>query len=104
MVGEDPFEEKAKGEFCQIDLTIVNGSTEPINLSGFNFSGYIGDAKYESSSTENVFGDDVYATDVNPGLNTSGKIYIDIPAGSVLETVEYSDFLSFDDALAVKVS
>jgi hypothetical protein len=103
-VGESFAEETAKGEFCEVKFTLLNGTDESINVSGYNFTGAIDTAEYDSNSVANKFGEDYFATDVNPGLSTDGAIYFDIPVGSALDTVTYAGLFTFDDDLTIKVS
>ena len=103
-VGESFLEETAKGQFCQVMFTIANGGDDSISLSSYDIKANIGDAEYETSSSNNKFGDEYFSTDINPGLSAVGVVYFDIPAGTVLSTVQYAGLLSFDDTLVVKVS
>ena len=102
--GKDPFDEKPKGEFCQVDLTIANGSSDSISLSGLDFAAFIGESKYDTESIANMFDDDYYGTDVNPGLSAKGTIFFDVPAGATLDTVQFQQLFSFEDPLVIKVS
>ena len=103
-VGESFTEETAKGEFCEVTFTLVNGTDDSLNVSSFDITATIGDAEYDTSSTANKFGEDYFSTDVNPGLSTDGVVYFDIPVGSALDTVQYSGLLSFDDTLVIQAS
>lgn len=103
-VGASFTEETAKGEFCEIQLVVENGTDDALSVSSYDFKGAIGGAEYETNSIANKFGEDYFATDVNPGLSTTATVYFDVPAGSSLDTVTYLGLLSFDDALVVTLS
>lgn len=102
--GEAPFDEQASGEFCEVKLSISNGSSEPLSISGADVAGFIGEASYEADTMTTKFGEDTYFTEVNPGLSTEGVLYFDVPAGQQLELVEFSTLFGFGDGLSVRVS
>jgi hypothetical protein len=102
--GADYLLEAAKGQFCEVAFTLVNGTADSLSISSYDFLAFIGDAEYETNSTANKFGDELFTTDLNPGLTTTGVVYFDIPVGVALDTVQYSGLLSFDEKLVVNAS
>ncbi|RUQ98186.1 DUF4352 domain-containing protein [Labedella endophytica] len=102
--GEAPFDADASGEFCEVKLSVSNGSSEPISISGGDVKGFIGESSYEADTLTSSFGDDIYLADVNPGLSTEGVLYFDVPAGQQLELVELSTLFGFGDGVIVRVS
>lgn len=103
-IGESFLAETAKGEFCEIRFTVVNGTDDSLSLSSYDVKGKIGKAEYDTSSSNNRFGDDYFGTDVNPGLTADSVVYFDVPAGSTLESITYSGLLSFDTPLVIVLS
>jgi hypothetical protein len=101
--GEAPFDSEATGEFCEVKVSIDNASTDPITVSGSDVTGFIGEASYEADSMTSKFGEDLFLTEVNPGLSTDGVLYFDVPAGQQLELVELSTLFGFD-SVTVRVS
>jgi hypothetical protein len=102
--GEGFLVSEAVGQFCEVKLTIANGSNESINLSSWDFKGYVGEAEYEADGVASTFGGESISVDVNPGLATEAVVYFDLPADTTLEYVQYEALLSLSDALVVKVS
>lgn len=100
--GEGFLEEKAKGEFCEVKFTLLNGTDDALNASSYDITAAIGPAEYETSSIANTFGGDSFGTDINPGLSAECVVYFDVPAGVALDTVTYSGLLSFDTPLVVE--
>jgi len=93
-VGDQYFGEAAAGQFCEVTGTIANWSNEPLSLWSSDFPGAIGAAEYEASSESQIAGS-YYASDVNPGLTVDVVLYYDVPAGTNLQHVSYSDSWSF---------
>ena len=102
--GEEFLSETAAGQFCEVRATVANNGSETLNFSASNVKGYIGQASYEVNNTVSKFGDDLFATDINPGLSADVVIYIDIPADSTLELIEFSELFSLDDSVVIRVS
>ena len=102
--GGEFLNETASGQFCEVKFTLLNGSNEAVNLYSSDFTGLIGEATYEANTTVSQFGDDMFSTDVNPGLSVAGTVYIDIPLDAALEFVEYKPIFSFGDGLIIRAS
>jgi len=102
--GPQFLEEKAKGQFCEVRYTVLNGSKEKISLWASDVTGEIGGVSYETNGSVSQFGGEYFTTDLNPGLSTDAVVYIDIPADKALEYVVYVPQWSlFTDDIRVKV-
>lgn len=93
--GPEFLQETASGQFCEVGFTVDNGSNEAISVYASDVTATIGEAEYEANSTISQVGEDYFATDVNPGLSTQGKVYIDIPADAALDYITYDPLFSF---------
>jgi hypothetical protein len=99
--GDSFLTDTAKGQFCQVNVNISNGTSKSVNVSSFDFSGFIGDSKYETSSIANSYGGDSFSTDLNPGLAADSTLFFDIPAGAVLDTFQYQTFITTDSSVVI---
>ncbi|HEX3679252.1 MAG TPA: DUF4352 domain-containing protein [Galbitalea sp.] len=88
--------ETPTGQFCQVNVTVKNGSASSITLSSDSLTGYIGKASYDSDDQADNFGSLSNAlSPLNPGLSTDCKFYVDVPSGQKLSSVKLGPGLSF---------
>ncbi|WP_147305802.1 DUF4190 domain-containing protein [Subtercola boreus] len=91
-VGDGAFSTAAQGEFCAVDLTATNQSGDAAAISSSMVKGFIGTSEYSADSSA-ALGDDttLIFDNVNPGNSVTGKVYIDVPKGSSLDSIEVDD-------------
>jgi hypothetical protein len=88
--------ETPTGQFCQINVTVKNGSAKSLTLDSDSLTGYIGKASYDSDDQADTFGSLSNAlSPLNPGLSTDCVFYVDVPTGQKLSSVKLGTGLSF---------
>jgi hypothetical protein len=88
--------ETPTGQFCQVKLTVKNGSKSSVTLSDDSLTGYIGKASYDSDSEADTYGSlATVLSPLNPGLSTDCTFYVDVPKGQKLTSVKLGTSLSF---------
>jgi hypothetical protein len=88
--------DKPTGQFCQVKLTVKNGSKSSVTLSDDSLSGYIGNASYDSDADADNYGSlTTVLSPLNPGLSTDCTFYVDVPKGQKLTSVKLGTSLSF---------
>lgn len=92
-VGDEYMSVDAQGQFCEANVTILNGGTEPHYFTATDATGYIGDTEYASDSTAAIYApeNDVFLTEINPGNEIVGKVYFDIPADAALDRITFAE-------------
>lgn len=98
--GSEFFDETPAGEFCRLDFTVANGGTESVSLLAGDITAYAGDVAFQADDATGRFGEDYFTTDVNPGLSVPCVVFVDVPAGTALDTVAFAPVLSFTDPVA----
>jgi hypothetical protein len=89
------------GDFCQVDFTVKNGSQQSIDLSNSSLEGYIGTTKYDAADTAGHFGNDTLLSSLNPGLTTTATLYVDVPVGATLDTVQLNTSFGLGTAVTI---
>jgi hypothetical protein len=94
-VGDEPFVERAQGEFCLVNLTVKNVGTKAQTLDGSSQKAIGADGHtYESSPTALVAANNDNSTvfnNINPGNEVHGTLVYDVPANTDLTTIELHD-------------
>jgi hypothetical protein len=98
--GSDFFDETPVGEWCRIDYTVRNDGSESVSLLGSDVRVYAGEFIYDADDATGRFGEDYFTTDVNPGLSVSCVVFVDVPAGTSLDTVAFQPVLSFSEPVS----
>jgi hypothetical protein len=98
--GSDFFDETPVGEWCRIDYTVRNDGSESVSLLGSDVRVYSGEFIYDADDATGRFGEDYFTTDVNPGLTVSCVVFVDVPAGTALDTVAFQPLLSFSEPVS----
>lgn len=102
--GDEFFSETPTGEWCRIDYTVANGGTEAVSMLSGDVKGYVGDVAFEADDATGRFGADYFTTDLNPGLSAPCVVFIDVPAGTQLDSVGFAPVLSFEEPVLVATS
>jgi hypothetical protein len=93
--GDDFFAETPTGEWCRVDFSVANDGSEAVSLLAGDITGYAAEIAYEADDATGKFGEDYFTTDLNPGLSIQAVVFIDVPAGTALDTVAFAPVLSF---------
>ncbi|MEO8093575.1 MAG: DUF4352 domain-containing protein, partial [Pseudolysinimonas sp.] len=101
--GDDFFAETPKGEWCRVDYTVTNGGTGALSMLSGDIKGYVGGTAFEADDATGKFGDDYFTTDLNPGLSAPCVVFIDVPAGTSLDSVGFAPALSFSEQVLANV-
>ena len=80
---------EVRGSLVAVKMSMTNGSSEAVSISGSSVNGTIGDAKYEAAAVLGNSGTWYVYEEINPGLTAEFTAYIDIPADAQLDTVEF---------------
>jgi hypothetical protein len=101
-VGDEYMSVDAQGQFCEANVTVVNGGTEPHYFTATDATGYIGDTEYASDSTAAIYApeNDVFLTEINPGNEITGKVFFDIPADAALDRITLAESM-FDGVVEI---
>lgn len=88
--------EIAKGQFCQLSISAKNIATKAESLNFSNFKLMSGEIEYSTESWVNITaasGTDSagFLDKVNPGLQTTGNIYFDVPLKVTPDRVQIDD-------------
>jgi hypothetical protein len=97
--GDQYLGQNAKGQFCELTFTFVNGGDKQVSISDLDFTGKIGSASYEVTSGVSDYDGSFINADINPGITSHAKIYIDIPAGATLDSVTFRRTISIDSSV-----
>jgi hypothetical protein len=94
---------EAAGEYCAVDVTMQNGTTEPAYFSSSDVTGFAGESEFTSDSSATYAGaedgGEGIISDVNPGQSATIKVYFDVPAGSPLTSVQLSNLTTYTDGI-----
>ena len=83
-------QQKAKGEFVNVHLTITNTGNEARGFFATNQKLIINGNKYDAASILGVPGD---GDNINPGLNVESVASFDVPPGAQPQAIELHDSL-----------
>lgn len=95
---------EAAGEYCRVDITMMNQGTEAAYFLASDATGFIADAEYTADSLATTYAaisegnDETFTTEVNPGNSVTAGVYFDVPAGTQLDRVELASLSNFLDA------
>ena len=81
-------QEKAKGEFVNVHLTIKNTGSEAQTFFASNQKLIVGGNKYDAASILGVPGD---SESINPGLSVQSVATFDVAPGTVPDAIELHD-------------
>lgn len=95
--GGDFFDEKPQGEWCRIDYTVSNGTATSVSLLSGDVTAYAAGSAYKADDATGRFGDDYFITDLNPGLSADCVVFVDVPAGTVLDTVGFASLVALSE-------
>jgi hypothetical protein len=85
---------KAAGDYCILDITIVNIGNEPQTFFPSSQDGFIGGTKYATDDEAGIIAakDSVTWMDsVNPGNTINVSLYYDVPSDKKLTKIELHD-------------
>lgn len=86
LVGDENFGVEAQGEFCQLDLTLLNTGDEAVTFNSSEVKAFAGSTEYSSDGEASIYAEgNAFLEDVNPGNTLNAKIFFDVPPGTVLE-------------------
>lgn len=89
---------EVRGSLAAVRMTMTNNTDEAVAISGASVIGYIGSAKYEAAAVLGDSGSWYVYEEINPGLTASFTAYIDIPAETQLDSVEFLTALLFGES------
>lgn len=91
-VGDEFLSVDAQGVFCMFDVTVQNGSTEPLFFDSSSVTGYLGEAEYSADGEAAIYleDNDAFLEEINPGNTVEATIVFDVPAGAQLDRLELS--------------
>jgi hypothetical protein len=101
--GNEYYPEVASGQFCEVKTTIANGGSETFDMYTSNVKAFIDGSEYEPNAVASTFGQDSFGTSINPGLSIETVLYFDVPKDKTLQTIEFSEAFTFDDAVAISL-
>jgi len=92
--GDELFDETPAGEYCRVDFRVDNGGSEKVTLYSPDITASAGGSTFEADDDTGRYGDDYVTTDLNPGLGVDAYVFIDVPVGTVLESVRFDPVIS----------
>jgi len=94
---------EAVGQYCAVDVTMTNNSTEPAYFSSSDVTGFVGESEYTNDSSATYAGAEdggsSIISELNPGAAGTIKVYFDVPDGTALDRVELSSLATFTDGI-----
>jgi hypothetical protein len=103
-VGSDVLGAEAKGQYCRIELEVLNTGDEAQYF--FDSNQYLFDSsgrEYSSASDANLWaGDSEWMDEINPGLGLSGAVYFDVPESFEVSHIELHDS-AFSGGVSVEI-
>lgn len=95
---------KPQGEYCAVNLSVSNHGKEAQTFDASQVEGFIAGSKYAADSAASAMANpDTFLNGINPGNSIKAVVFIDVPAGKKLETVELHDsLLSEGTSVSVK--
>lgn len=97
--------ETAAGKFCIVTFAVLNGGKEPAIFFLDDFGGLVGETEVQGVNSIGVGGfapDNAPSIELNPGLETTGTVVIDIPADATLDAVTFGNILGEKIAIAAQ--
>jgi len=93
-LGSGLFSADAKGEYVIVHVHVKNTGTDQRGLTSTAQKLIDGRGrKYSADGGADLALDDNDSTDLNPGLSVDRQVAFDVPAGTVIQTVELHDSL-----------
>lgn len=91
-VGDEFLSVDAQGVFCMFDVTVQNGSTEPLFFDSSSVTGFLGEAEYSADGEAAIYleDNDAFLEEINPGNTVEATVVFDVPAGAQLDRLELS--------------
>jgi hypothetical protein len=80
------------GEFCRVDATVENRTSEEYKVSGVDFKLLIDGTSYTTSSSANRFGIQRRSDWIPPGETDNCVLYFDVPVGTVPTGVRFGSY------------
>jgi hypothetical protein len=93
-VGSRYLNKKAKGQFCQITVTVKNISNESKLFSGSSQKAFAGDTEFSNDGAAEIYADghsNTFLNVITPGHQTTGKLMFDVPKSTKLTSMELHD-------------
>lgn len=92
-LGTAPFDVKAQGEFCIVDVKVKNIGKEAQTLFADVQKAYAGKVEFSADGLASTYADDrdLIFKEINPGNQIAGVFVYDVPKGTKITHFEFHD-------------